>query len=225
MAIVEVEDVLRVNQKITLVVLGGRNAGSYPSRVEDIGFDAVVVAAPTRKGVVLRLSEGDEVRVETVQEDAVYKFKTIVEMVIVHPFPMLQLAKPDEIVRDQRRRFARVNVSLPARYRCLDHRARERVVPHKATATNVSGGGALIVTWQSRPDLKVGSEVDVELELPDGKVHAKGVVVRVSTGETDEAGRVQQIAVEFKDIDERQRDTLARYVLQRQLELRRRGLL
>lgn len=220
----EVEDVLRVNQKITLVVPEGGNAGSYPSRVEDIGLDAVVVAAPTHKGAVLRLVQGDAVRIQVIRQDGVYKLDTVVEAVIMYPFPMLQLARPVEIVRDQRRRYVRVDVSLPARYRCLDRRGRKRLVPHKGTVTNVSGGGALIVTWQSRPDLEVGSEVDVELELPCGKVSAKGVVVRMSVERT-EAGRVQQVAVEFKDIDERQRDMLARYVLQRQLELRRKGLL
>ncbi|NLG79648.1 MAG: hypothetical protein GX492_07490 [Firmicutes bacterium] len=220
----EVEDVLRVNQKITLVVPEGRNAGSYPSRVEDIGLDAVVVAAPTHKGAVLRLAEGDAVRIQVVRQDGVYKLDTVVEAMIMYPFPMLQLARPVEIVRDQRRRYARVDVSLPARYRCLDRSGKRRLVPHKGTVTNVSGGGALIVTWQSRPALEVGSEVDVELELPCGKVSAKGVVVRMSVERT-ETGRVQQIAVEFKDIDEKQRDMLARYVLQRQLELRRKGLL
>jgi len=223
---VEVEDVLRVNQKITLVVLEGRNAGSYPSRVEDIGLDAVVVAAPTHRGAVLRLDEGDPVRIQLVRQDGVYKLDTVVESVIVYPFPMLQLTKPVEVVRDQRRRYARVDVSLPARYRRVDHgdRTKGRLVPHKGTVMNVSGGGALIVTWQSRHDLEIGSEVDVELELPCGKVSVKGVVVRLSTGQT-ENGRVQEIAVEFKEIDERQRDMLARYVLQRQIELRRKGLL
>jgi len=221
---VEVEDVLAVNQKVTLVVLEGRNAGSYPSRVEDIGFDAVVVAAPTHKGAVLRLAEGDAVRVQAVQRDAVYCFDTVVEMTIIHPFPMLQLARPAEIVREQRRRYARADVSLPARYRCLDHKSGRRLAPYKGTATNVSGGGALILTLHSRSDLKVGSQVDIELELPDGKVSAKGVVVRAST-EQAEMGKVQKIAVEFKDIDEKQRDVLAKYVLQRQFELRRKGLL
>ncbi|MEW5866128.1 MAG: flagellar brake domain-containing protein, partial [Bacillota bacterium] len=58
-ATVEFEDILVVNRNITLVVPEGRNAGRYPSRIEDVGADAVVVAAPTRKGAVLRLSEGD----------------------------------------------------------------------------------------------------------------------------------------------------------------------
>ncbi|MCR4402744.1 MAG: flagellar brake domain-containing protein [Firmicutes bacterium] len=220
----EVEDVLKVNQRVTLVVPDGRNAGSYPSRVEDIGLDAIVVAAPTHKGVVLKLEEGEAVRIQAVREDGVYKADTVVEAVITYPFPMIQLAKPSEVVREQRRKYARADVSLPARYRCLGPMDNGRLAPHKGTVTNVSGGGALIVTWQSRPDLRIGSEVDVELELPCGKIAVRGVVVRMSTGQT-EAGMVQEMAVEFREIDERQRDALARYVLQRQLELRRKGLL
>lgn len=218
------EDIFAVNRRITLVVLEGHNTGSYPSRIEDVGLSAVVVAAPTRKGAVLRLSEGDKVRVQMPQRDAVYSFDAAVEAVIVYPFPMLQLTKPAEITREQRRRYARVDASLPARYGSRDHREGARLVPYKGTTMNVSGGGALIVTWQCSKDLDVGSQVDVELELPDCKISAKGVVVRIST-ECGQAGESQRIAIEFKEIDERQRDMLVRYVLQRQSELRRKGLL
>lgn len=220
----EFEDILVVNRNITLVVPEGRNAGRYPSRIEDVGADAVVVAAPTRKGAVLRLSEGDVVRVQVPQQDAVYAFDTAVEAVIMYPFPMLQLARPVEIEREQRRRYVRVDASLPARYRPPNPEAMKRLAPYKGTTVNVSGGGALIMTLQYHKALDVGSQVDVELELPNYKVSAKGVVVRMST-ERGQAGKSQRIAVEFKDIDERQRDMLVKYVLQRQLELRRKGLL
>lgn len=220
----EFEDVLVVNQKITLVVLEGDNAGSYPSRIEDVGSDAVVVAAPTNEGSVLELSEGDQLQIQVFRMDAMYSFGSVVEAVIMYPFPMLQLALPAEIERHQRRRYARVDAALPARYRRTGKGADSRLVPYRGTATNVSGGGVLIVTRHFGPGVEEGSHVEVELELPEGKVYAAGIVVRASAkGKENEV--YLKIAVEFTDIDERERDMLVKYVLQRQLELRRKGLL
>ncbi|MEW6227675.1 MAG: flagellar brake domain-containing protein [Bacillota bacterium] len=221
---VEFEDILAVNRRITLVVLEGHNTGSYPSRIEDVGSDAVIVAAPTNEGSILELSEGDRVQIQVFRKDAMYSFDSVVEAVIIYPFPMLQLALPAEIERHQRRRYARVDTALPARYRCTDQGAGSRLVPYKGTATNVSGGGVLIVTRHFGSGVEAGSYVEVELELPEGKVYAGGVVVRASA-EEKETEVYLKIAVEFKDIDERQRDMLVKYVLQRQLELRRKGLL
>ncbi len=215
---------LSINEKITVVVLEGDKAGAYPSRIEDVGSDAIVVAAPTNEGAVLELAEGDRVQVGVLQKDALYTFSSSVEAVIRRPFPMLQLALPARIERHQRRRYARVDSALPVRYRRADTASGPRMVPYRAMATNVSGGGALIATRDVHPGVDPGSLVEVELELPEGRVYAAGQVVRVLTEAEGQEVRFK-VAVEFTEIDERDRDALVRYVLKRQFELRRKGLL
>ncbi len=219
------DDLVSVNRKVTLVVLQGEDAGTYSTRVVDVRADSVSVATPTRSGGSLKVEAGCPVRVRIPRGDAMYYFDGMVQSVTPGPVPLLRLARPGAVAREQKRYYVRVPASLRARWQLADDEEGERhLSAHTATTVNVSGGGVLVMTLHSDEDVNVGSAVDIEIDLPDARVSARGVVVRVDIQERQ--GRPSRtMALEFADIDERQRDLIMKYVFQRQLELRRKGLL
>jgi c-di-GMP-binding flagellar brake protein YcgR len=221
-----VERIFEINRRVTVVILKGHYAGRYSTRIEDIG-ERLLLAAPTHRGAVIRLSEGEPVRVEILAEDAVYAFDTYVDSMALEPIPVIGVSKPENLARIQRREFVRVDLNLPVKYRPLTLIRQKPLEYQSADIVNLSGGGASIVTWHPLQDkgVKSGSELQLELELPDGnKVEVKAVIVRISDTKTEKGIR-HKIAVMFTEIDERQQDVIVRYVLECQYEMRRKGLL
>jgi len=220
-----VPDFLTVNRRAVIVVPEGHSAGRYASRIEDIENDGVLLAAPTHKGAMLRLSEGQRIEVQIAWHDAVYCLSVRVEAMITDPIPLIRVAKPGRAERVQRREFVRVDVNLPVRYACLDEAPGEPAAYCGGSATSLSGGGLLLLTWHMPRSLRPGSRVKLQLELSrDTRVSAKGLVVRISTEETDR-GQYYKLAIAFDEIDEKQRDMIVKHVLQRQFAMRRKGLL
>lgn len=221
-----VDGVLDVNRRVTIVVLEGHYSGRYPSRVEDMG-QPLLLAAPTHKGVIVRLDAGTPICVEVVAEDGVYAFDTYIDSIILEPIPVIGVVKPESFSRIQRREFVRVDVMLSVKYRPLKPALQESSKYQEAHIVNLSGGGARIVTWYppEDEDLDMGSWLELEFELPGGnEIEAKAVIIRISD-ETTEKGVFYKLAVEFAEIDQRKQDAIARHVLECQYEMRRKGLL
>gem|GEM_PF-1011541 len=221
-----IERILDINRRVTIVILEGHYSGRYPSRIEDIG-EALLLAAPTHKGAVIRLNAGEPICVEVLAEDGVYAFDTHIDSVTLEPIPVICVGKPENFSRIQRRGFVRVDVNLPAKYMPLMRAGQAPSEYQKAHIVNLSGGGARIVTWHSPEDedLDVGSRLQLEFELPDGnRIETKASIIRIS-GERTEKGVNYKIAVEFTEIDQRKQDAVAKYVLECQYEMRRKGLL
>jgi len=58
------------------------------------------LAAPTHKGVIVRLDAGTPICVEVVAEDGVYAFDTYIDSIILEPIPVIGVVKPGELFAD-----------------------------------------------------------------------------------------------------------------------------
>lgn len=227
-----VERILDVNRKVTIVILEGHYRGRYPSRIEDMG-QVLLLAAPTRKGAVVRLNVGEPIRVEILAKGGVYAFDAYVDSITLEPIPIIGVGAPENFSRIQRREFVRVAVNLPVKYRPLKPASEDPSGYKSAHIVNLSGGGARIAIWHVPKDgdldedknLDVGSRLQLEFELPCGsKIKAEAVIIRIA-GKRTEKGMCHNIAVEFTEIDQKEQDDIARHVLECQYEMRRKGLL
>ena len=115
-----------------------------------------------------------------------------------------------------KRQFARVDAVFPVSVN-VPH-SQERL---EALATNLSAGGVLAtITQGDAKSLALGIEVSVELHLPDDEMFGFPGVIRRSFTFERESGSSNSVAIQFQIADPAQQESLVRYVLTREIELR-----
>mgnify|MGYP006287714471 CR=1 FL=1 len=108
----------------------------------------------------------------------------------------IHVAQPETTRVAQRRRTFRETVELPVHIRAVDGRAAEE------TVTQDLGGGGLCVSATQDLSLGIDDEVQVELQLPERFVSARG---RIRWAVPTAGGRVK-LGLAFTRIGEREQD-------------------
>ncbi len=209
---------VRVGMPVKIFIPG--QAEPYPSRVEDIRPDRLVLAYPMRQLVPVRLIVGDRVTVEAAGERGVYRLETAVLGRELGRVPVLVVAA-GEWVRHQRRQFFRVALGMaPAAARLLQSGAEER--PVKLLLRDVSAGGLGFVSDRA---LKVGDRLEVELSLNGGQPFPAQVEVVWVRTRLSPDGPVARFPFEagarFVGIDPARQEAIVKFCLRKQLRQRR----
>lgn len=189
----------------------------YSTRVEDAGEQELVVAAPMRCGNVVPVRKGTQLVMGVPKEDALYGFYAEVVDRKGGDEPMLVVRRTSSTRRIQRRKFVRIDVSVPVTVRVLGGKGQPR--PQVVGEQNLSAGGMLLVLGQK---LERSSRVKLDMELPDGPLSCHGEVMRVLRTGGQEAQ--YETGIEFRGLDEKTKHRVVRYVYRRQVERRRLGI-
>ncbi|MEW6045943.1 MAG: flagellar brake protein [Bacillota bacterium] len=214
-----------VNDLVDMEVPEGPMAGRYRTRVEGLTDNRLALAAPIHLGARLQLPPGTRVIVHVLRSDPARgaRFEGHTEVLAnreENGVLMLVLAMP-QWQRIQLRSWTRVNVMVPVRWRPT-RRADRQVLRWVETESRDLGGGGLVI-WATHPP-GVGQLLSVAIELPESTVEAVAEVVRVQALGEDQGGGFG-VALKFVEIAEPDRDRIIRFVLRRQAEMRRMGLL
>lgn len=228
------ERAVQVNTTVHVTVPGREN--SYRSRIEDVAGRLVAVAIPYERGVPLWVAPGSTIGLMIL--GPVRPLRMNARLLRFHhkPVPMwvLELPPDDEIESIQRRRAVRVPVLLQAEVRLQADGTEEASAADNPTAleaevVDISIGGARIV---ARRHLEVGDRVALRVQFPWGSETLEGrVVFRAPIRETGSGAHGNLLmprysyGVEFVDVTPQLEDQICRYVLERQSEMRARGLL
>jgi len=120
------------------------------------------------------------------------------------------------IEKKERRSFFRMNCALEAEYRIVEMLPVDEIEqePFMKTVTrDISGGGACLVTESK---LKGGTMIEAYLKL-DRKIRFMGIVAR--SFEVREKGKIlYATGIEFKFIENRDRERIISYVFETQRE-------
>lgn len=212
---------LKVNQIVEISVKTGKHTDNYPSRVEDIQKDIIILAAPIKKSFVVPLTINTEIQVNYFYQNAVYSFDTYILSRESSPLPLLEVIKPSEVKRIQRRNFVRFDVKLPLKVGLLAENLNNPLAEICAKTIDISGGG---LSFISKDKFEKDGEITLEIELPDmGLVNAVGKVVRVGKKENNNNEFIYSVGFIF--IDEFDRDKIVKYIFNKQREFRAKGLL
>ena len=215
----DVDNYIKVNTKILFNVLTGDYEGLYDSRIEDIMKDEIRITIPTLKGVPFPVYQNMEVEISFINEKGRFSFKTKVLGRIIDKIPLIQVKKPDIIVRKELRKYFRVGARLKIRFRSINYKITDgqpdiQRTEHSAIIKDISGGGFRFVT---DAEITVGQAIELfEIEGIDVKsdIICRVVSIYNNTDKT-EAG------AEYVSIKELDRDKIVKYVFQRQIELRK----
>ncbi|MCC7365615.1 MAG: flagellar brake protein [Dehalococcoidia bacterium] len=207
---------------IQLEVRVGDRVETYSTRVEDVTEEQFAVLVPMRGHQHRPVPAGTGLRIRYGHGNQPLTFVTT-SLGASPDGELLFLAPPRHIEHSDRRSAFRLPMALPliALYRMVIDGQSEEPVDLKATIVDLSEGGACLST---RNPIALHEWLGIEFELPGGgPLRARLRVVGV---ESPGFGRVNlRVHCMFADIRLSDRDRIARYLMRRQIELRRRGQL
>lgn len=197
----------------------------FVTRVEEVGDDGIAVLVPMERLRRRPLPTGARVTARYGHNGKPCQFAT---RVVGHTDDGACdiLALPEEIGGGDRRSRFRLPLALKPDnvYRMVvegEDAPETRARPLKCTILDLSEGGVRLSCSQP---LQVGDWLGIEFTLPgEGTIRTRMVVLRVER--PDRARATHHAGCQFRGITMRDQDRIARYLLRRQLEMRRRGQL
>lgn len=210
---------------LRLEVSVANHTESYATSVEEVDEEAIAVLVPMVQLRTRRLPVGAVVRAEYVFRDRYCRFLS--EVMGHSPDGVSEyLSAPAVIDTIERREHFRLQTALKPSsiYRLLvDPQAepREEASLGECTVTDLSETGLCL---SSRARLAPGERLGIQFELPRiGEIQARFRVVSVDAPRRGHLNR--RVHGRFIDIRLADRDRIARFLMRRQLEMRRRGQL
>lgn len=198
-------------------------AETYATRIEDVDGEHIAILVPMRGLRPRPLAVGTLVRSVYIYRQKRWRFVT--EVSGHSPDGSLEyLALPPFIDCHERRRNYRLQVAIKPKsiYRLvIDAEEPHTEQPIDGTIIDLSESGCCIA---SKAFALAGERLGIEAHLPEaGDIAVRARIVAVR--EPEPGYRTRRLHCEFLDMPRTQRDLIARYLMRRQLELRRRGQL
>jgi c-di-GMP-binding flagellar brake protein YcgR len=149
------EDTLRLWDRLVLVLEKYDKRSEFVSRIEDIKRDSYVLEMPLRQSGELHLHKGDVVEVIYSRRDAVYSFKASILDLFEGDDKTLKIEKRSDVIRTQRRKYVRLDISGKMLFRAVDIENRDNSGPEiGGTLLNISAGGVLFESSIKIPEQK-----------------------------------------------------------------------
>ncbi|MDP2939065.1 MAG: PilZ domain-containing protein [Candidatus Omnitrophota bacterium] len=111
-------------------------------------------------------------------------------------------------VEQERRKFVRLDISCNVNYKILDEKP---IIQDKSQTKNISAGGICLIVDE---ELKPGTSLDLDFELPDKKtpIKAKGMVVWIKPFKIASEQQHFDSGIEFTQISPTERKRIDQYV-------------
>lgn len=226
---------LTARQKLEVVVEQSPFEGRYLSRVEDVRPDRVVINVPMTGSLFVPITVNTAIKIRFIESNAVFEFVPKIIKRIETPYPMLYIEVPGVMTKKQLRKYVRVDVLINADYWSLDVEklinpdietpGRIRFKINRGIITNISGGGIILaVTEPLKKDDAIGLRFSLTAGYPviDNLL---GKTVRTTEVKENPGKYKYKTAVEFFSIDEKDREEIIKFVFDRQISLKKKGLI
>lgn len=213
---------IKVNQLLEIELNEGERLAS---RVEEIKDNYLCISMPMRKGALVPLWPGQEIKLIFRDRHSSLGGASRVISRRREPLPHLVVNRPLKLVPvNQKREFVRLPASLPVRFKVITETAEANgnnvAEIEEGVTIDISAGGLLFTT---KAVLQGGQFLELELKLTErDSIYCKANVVRVfaKKHQSDD----YKIAVIFEDISERQRDRIFKFIFDKQREWIKKGL-
>ncbi|MEO8538499.1 MAG: PilZ domain-containing protein [bacterium] len=207
---------------LRLDVSAGSEGETYVTRVEDVDPTRIAILVPMRGLRPRPFTAGTLMHAHYIHQQKRWMFVTEVEG---HSEDGLYefLRLPGAVESTERRRNFRLPTAIKPMsiYRLLVDVDADEEEPLEGTIVDLSEGG---VCFSTRAFAQPGERLGVQALLPEaGEINARMRVNYIR--EPSPGNRNRRLHCEFTDISRADRDTIARYMMRRQLEMRRRGQL
>lgn len=210
----------RLNQRLEVAV-GARGSAEYFSRLVEETANTLRISVPEMEGDVLRLREGDVLRLWYTQDGGYWCLNSSVQAIRSSGRETLvDVERKGDVHRAQRRNHVRVDVGLLMHVACdLEDGTEQRV---SAVTRDVSGGG---VSFRTQAEMSPRQRATLTFYLPEhgGSITSRARVVHVRPDGEKEGHNIVACTFERMAITDRER--IIRFLFFRQRELAgRRGV-
>ena len=195
---------------------------SYTLKTVDVKDQHLIIQSPMQllpNGKPLR--SGTKVEISYVRAGTMYLFETEVIKAFEEQEPLLLLRTPfpEQIQKIQRRQYLRVPTNLVMTLSLND--GKEQL---EAPLIDLSGGGFLLALTLREVE-KLSLSVDGKLPIEErGRKHYIPFKARVVNVKYNQEKKRYEVAFQFTEIKESDREVIIRYCFARQLELHRKGV-
>lgn len=211
---------LKIDQKVIIRTPDRPFLGDFPSRVDAIDEQTITLYAPIDREGNLPVKAGELIAVDFFDNIAMYSFESEITGIISDSHvPLIVINRPSEIKKIQRREFVRVAASLPVAVTRPAISGNTIEMTFETTSIDISGSGILIT---SPVKIKEGEHLRLKITLPDQEVETEGTVIRTLPNPSSQS---YPVGIRYENIPEYLRDRIIAFVFDRQLELRKLGLL
>jgi c-di-GMP-binding flagellar brake protein YcgR len=136
-------------ERLRLKVGDDKQAGMYSCRISDIADDHLVISRPFFEGGNSLLADNRIVTAYAARADAAYSFTARIKETEPKSTDTMYLVDIGPVTRSQRRRFVRLDITVPLKYRRIPRPISDSIllVTHDMTEShsiNLSAGGMMI---------------------------------------------------------------------------------
>ncbi|MDX9871945.1 MAG: PilZ domain-containing protein [Clostridia bacterium] len=219
----DIQKILKVGQLVTIEFYRERQEKTerYPTNVQDITDQGIYLTSPAKGGFIFRLPEGMTVKVFFSNQLAGYSFNAQVRRNENGTIPMLVLNHPEKVVKIQKREYVRVPYALDVQLSWTDSEQKEYALTCKSR--DISAGGILLVVKKRLP-LAKDNVVQLKFTVSGKEYQATGQIVKNEI-ERGSGGAFYTLGIKFTSLQENEKNSLVQSVFQRQIELKKKGLL
>lgn len=217
------KDYLKIGQLVSIEAADEHGTHvRYRSRVENIAESELQLAGPIKGGNAVLFTRGEQVKIFFWDCFTAYDFIAQVICSIDKPLPSVIIVSPEKINKVQKREFVRAYYSIDVKISWTDING--VCYEKKCSTKDISGGGMMLVLTK-KTDLNENSAVTLEFTLADKTIKAKGKVAWSDWGMNCEGIFRNTLGIKFTSLTESERKHIVKSVFQRQIELRRKGML
>ncbi len=201
-----------INQRVKIQMLNDEDEKVFPSRVEDIKAEGLLLMAPMFNRQPMFLPQGTPVSVSYSDEQAYYELHSnVIRSYRTRP-RMVLIEHVDSVAKVQRRRYLRIRALIPVRYRT------EEGEEGKGYTKDISGGG-LLLRLPGKGDFAPEEMLKLSFQMENQTIQCSAKVVR-----SEEEEDAHLVGVEFYDISYADRKKIVRWCLSEQLRRAKSGL-
>lgn len=178
------------------------------------------IAMPIKEGRLIPLHVNNVIKVLFFRENGQFHFKAKVIEQVKKKIPVLRIKMISKISKIQRRGYYRLNTVIPLKIQYRDPVDSEELEKLETFTLDISGGGLKFV---SSDMIDKELELICELDLDDKIYILKARAVR--SNHVYHTEYAYEISVEFTDIDKLTRGEIIKFVLDKQMKMKRKGMI
>lgn len=194
----------------------GKKLGMINGTLGRTYFNSFLVKIPRSDNSLPPFKVGSPVNIYVGRSGSLYTSSSKVVDMELGPYSWMQLALPDRMLRIEMRHWVRVKANLNVRYRLANY----NWPYYEASTLDISGGG-LLFTAPHIVDEKL--ELELGIHMPDQRQVDSIVEVKRCEGYSTRWGNRYKIGCSFKEIGNGPRESLIKYVFNRQREMLKKG--
>lgn len=202
--------------KVTLGIFNDDAEHFFPSKVEDVLTDHIILGMPMKQGRIYYIEKGEKINIYFPFKTSFYCMEGLVEGKQYEPIPVIIVRPIGEPCKKQNRNYFRLNIALKAYIKLPDCKN-----PIKVYTKDISAGG---VKFSSSLFIKEGTLTEIMIPEILDDLWLRAIIVRTEKNYQAQHPNKYYIAAQFTEIDEYAQDAIAKFIFSTQRKLIRKGI-